>query len=203
MSQFNYTNLHFFDKHGIELPITYSSNYIAEIINESGDNAVFYGLKDCSTGEFEFIKKKAGNRFSDKSEEVCHLTIGNTTYETTATVVKEDTPAFIGGEQTTVKYVNEISDIVISDDIQAKIDALPFPTITLSSSLSLPPVSVDLVETQSIYVLCEYNNAFAKLAEVTGEDIIDFKNHYKILFYLDNRSQKDFRFFSGCAVSSA
>ena len=196
MSQFNYTNLHFFDKHGIELPITYSSNYIAEIINESGDNAVFYGLKDCSTGEFEFIKKKAGNRFPDKSEEVCHLTIGNTTYETTATVVKEDTPAFIGGEQTTVKYVNEISDIVVSDDIQAKIDALPFPTITLSSSLSLPPVSVDLVETQSIYVLCEYNNAFAKLAEVTGEDIIDFKNHYKILFYLDNRSQKDFRFFS-------
>jgi hypothetical protein len=121
-------------------------------------------LKDCSTGEFEFIKKKAGNRFSDKSEEVCHLTVGNTTYETTATVVKEDTPAFIGGEQTTVKYVNEISDIAVSDDIQAKIDALPFPTITLSSSLSLPPVSVDLVETQSIYVLCEYNNAFAKLA---------------------------------------
>lgn len=198
MSKFNYTDLHFFDKRGIELPITYNSNCIAEIINEYGDNAVFYGLKDCSTGEFEFIKKKSGNRFTNRNVETCDLTIGDTTYRIEKTPVS--TKQIISSNGNTY-YIDELKkdDItLVSDeyDLNEKLDALPFPTVTLSSSLSIAPVSVDLVETQSIYVLCkDADGNFVKLEDYGGDGAFDFKDHYKLLLYINKREQEDFRFF--------
>ena len=156
MSKFNYTNLHFFDKHGVELPIAYNSSCIAEIINEYGDNAVFYGMKDCSTGEIEYIKKTSGNRFTQENgTEKCHLTVGNTTYETLAEVSTAPIASNANKQEYCIADINSITTSDSQINIDEKIAALPFPTVTMTSGLTISPVSVDLVETQSLYILCE------------------------------------------------
>lgn len=198
MSKFNYTDLHFFDKRGIELPITYNSNCIAEIINEYGDNAVFYGLKDCSTGDIEFVKKKSGNRFTDKATETCDLTIVETTYRIENTPVSKKKIISSNGDTYYIDELKKDDITLVSDeyDLNEQLNALPFPTVTLSSSLSIAPISVDLVETQSIYVLCkDASGNFMKLEDCVSEGVSSFKDHYKLLFYINKREQEDFRFF--------
>ena len=198
MSKFNYTNLHFFDKHGVELPIAYNSSCIAEIINEYGDNAVFYGMKDCSTGEIEYIKKTSGNRFTQENgTEKCHLTVGNTTYETLAEVSTAPIASNANKQEYCIADINSITTSDSQINIDEKIAALPFPTVTMTSGLTISPVSVDLVETQSLYILCEDGEGnFRKLSDILDdESLTEFKEHYKLLFYVNTKKQQDFRFF--------
>lgn len=199
MAKFNYTDLHFFDKHGIELPVSLQTNYTVEIQNEYGDNAAFYGLKDCSTNEITFFKRKSGNRFTNKTREDCIVSINGVSYKTYANVEKE--PVLSSNED---EYcVKDITSVYLDEDLENIINSLEFPTITLSTSITFSRISVDLVETQSIYVLAEgkddnHNNIFMKMQdyELDDADVIEWKNRYKLLFYIDNKRQQDFRFFN-------
>ena len=206
MAKFNYTNLHFFDKHGIELPIAFQSNIELEVQNEYGDNATFYGLKDCSTNDITFVKRKSGNRFTNREKEPCILTIAGTSYSTYANVVKTAVLSSEGNDNCieSVELEN-----VYTEGLENEINSLQFPTVTLSSSITFPRISVDLVETQSIYVLVEDNGVFMKLNECDTPELIEWRNHYKLLFYLNNRQQEEFpddgnlSALPPCAVPSA
>lgn len=197
MANFNYTDLHFFDKHGIELPIAFQSNYLVEIQNEYGDNAVFYGLKDCSTNDITFVKKKSGNRFPVKNGEYpCILNIAGTSYSTKVKTRTSEVHSNSNVQEYSIDHI-ELNGIYTDPSVDAIIESLPFPTITMTSSLCFPRISIDLVETQSIYVLVENDNSiFLKLQEWNTAETINWKNHYKLLFYINNRQQEEFRFFT-------
>ncbi len=192
MATFNYTDLHFFDKNGIELPVSYQTNIELEVQNEYGDNAAFYGLMDCSTHEINFIKRKSGNRFTDREKEPCILTIAGTSYSTYANVTKTK----VYSSEANDNCISEVSmDNIYIEGLENIIASLQFPTVTMHSSLAFPRISVDLVETQSIYVLAEDEDGlFTKVCDVNAAN--DWAAHYKLLFYINNRSQEDFRFFT-------
>ena len=97
-------------------------------------------------------------------------------------------------------------------DIVERLDF--FPTLTFSGNLNFERVSTGLVETQTIYVLVEdlenpnsdgtinyvtvqeyYNRIKDHEDQSFAEDIRNYINRFKLLFFIDCREQEDFRMF--------
>lgn len=89
------------------------------------------------------------------------------------------------------------------DMICFNLDDIMYPSVTLNGNISFDTVSTDLVETQSLFFLVETtdvcgNKTFVKLGDYAATDpqCAEWISRYKLLLFIDCRSQKDFRFFT-------
>lgn len=188
MEKFNYTNIHIFDKNGRELPLVIKSSYKIEIPSKKGAPAVFYPIIN-PDGSLSFYKESSGTRF-DNSTDTINCTING--ISATAKVKYSSYSAISQDNTDTPITEYSISDI-ISIDAPEIISNLKFPCAELSSYINFEPVSTELVETESLYVLVKND----KDEYVTIHDLDDsFGTRYELIFYIDNTNQKDFRFFN-------
>lgn len=207
MNNFIYTDIHIFNKNGIELPLSYKSTLKLTIKSQAGDDAVYYGVLD-NEYNIDFKQIKPGGRFLKPTDKDVP---GNLSYAYTSGYLEmfdvSESPIFINDlECKYVKSLNsysndeyDITDILQYKNVKqlliqnSKNNEIPvFPSLTFQTSVNFNEVSTSLVETESLYVLCKSDsNEFDKIG--TSYNTNDFK--YDILFFVDNRSQEEFKFF--------
>lgn len=221
MGNFNYSQLHIFNKKGNELPLVYDTNFKIEIPNRIHDNAVFYGVLNPDNTISNFYCKYQGGRynkyeFTNYSENDSEFTADtsillylpsldssistNNVVEGIAsirgTIIQHGSFENTGNENLEEEllphYITEIEDI----NIDFSSYDIKYPSLTFNSGVTFDKVSTDLVETQSLYILFEENNDFKKISDIEGTDIKTWSERYKLLFFIDCQKQSDFRFFT-------
>lgn len=209
---FNYTKIHLFDKTGSELPLVYDPAMIIQIPNTYNDDALFYAISDVNHNICEFYKKSSGGRFHIEdfldttfsadgiiATAGCYIIIEGKKEKGKVTVLLQEAVSNLSKESGIHEYI--VKDILpLSDSRQVLKDYLDlsivgFPFATFKSSLAIDPVSVDLVETQSLYILIDENDEFKKFSDSNTPTTLDWARRYQLLFFIDNRQQNNFRFF--------
>lgn len=88
-------------------------------------------------------------------------------------------------------------------------DSIDFPSYTFEGKIAFEKVSTELVETQSIYVLIDNDTLitpfgtdkystlyeYAHGSPYDAPSALNYINRFKLFFFIDNRSQSDFRLF--------
>ena len=209
MRQFIYPDIHIFNKKGIEIPLSYKSTLKLKISSPVGDDAIYYGALDNDYNIY-FKQIKSGGRFTKPSAKDDPENPGYAYTKATLEILGNEENAVTIGNLS-CKYEKTLNSNSSNDEYDI-VDILPyknvktlleenavnneipgFPSLTFQTSVDLDEVSVGLVETESLYVLCKSNTGeYDKIHNVFKSD--DFK--YDILFFIDNRLQNDFRFFS-------
>lgn len=209
MNNFNYTHIHLFDKSGSELPLVFDPAMIIQIPNTYNDDAIFYPISDVENNICDFYKKSSGGRyvksdflsFSETNSEAvvgCYIIIEGKKAKGKVKVKVTRVHSNLSEETGESEYI--ISEIIDkpSDFLNDYLDIVGFPFVTFKSSLAIDSVSVDLVETQSLYILIDEENEFKKISESSNLEINQiggWADRFKLLFFIDNRQQNNFRFF--------
>ena len=186
-----YTDFHYFDKSGYEIPVSYISNFKVVIPSKLGDDAVFYGVSD-PEGNIEFLKKSSGSRFDvtgDASTLKGYAVFEDASVPVNVPVTLKDLPVMSSFTDSSNYYVESIEMPALTPEDMAKIG---FPSTTFTASLTFDKVSTELVETQSIFVLAASEKEFVKISETKENP----GEKYKLLFFIDCRKQENFRFFN-------
>lgn len=192
MGNFNYSKLHFFDKQGQELPLIYDTNLKIKFPGLYKEESIFYGITDSSKTIVGYYPHTTGGRCSNSTSQFANILHNNEIIESNLEVELGDLTASSSyADNSNFKYIRDIvSEINISN--------LSYPSLSFTSSLNFNRISTDLVETNTIYVLVEKEDGtFTKINDVNNSnDTINWSNRYKLVFFIDTRSQKDFRFFN-------
>ena len=201
---FSYINLALFTKKGNLLPLNTKSGIIITIHDDFGGDAIFYPIIAESTNRNVYIqgyKKIQGGRFlQDSNERQAIIHIG-TAVETRKCNVKYST-INTGENIETIYSIEKLSDY--SSEYKILNDSLlAFPSILLSQKLIFDKVSTELYETEFLYVLAETIDEngvvhYVKVNELANndQDIREWAERYKLLFFIDCRDQEDFRLFT-------
>lgn len=203
------------------MPLVYDSNFQIEIKNRlTNDNAIFYGVLNPDNTISDYYCKYQGGRYSENSFENYQV-IGENKFRGEIPGTLQIGDDYITGKVTVEGYklVNDYdnqdvfyantgeSDLekdlyphYITEIIDTNFDYLSndikYPSLTFNTGVTFDKVSTELVETQSLYVLFEENNDFKKVSDIENNDIKEWANRYKLLFFIDCQKQTDFRFFT-------
>lgn len=188
MGSFNYSKLRIFNSQGIELPVSIKSDYKITIPSEHGAAAVFYPVTDSSGNIIDYYKESSGTRFTGNSP-VIKCIVGNE-FESNASVeyseysvINDDLSTETPKKEYSIKSVKTV-------DFP---DGTAWPSIKLNTFINFKPVSTELIETETLYIFVkdEQSGEYKKISDYDS----DFGNRYELLFFIDCRSQEDFRFF--------
>ena len=214
---FSYTNLALFTKKGNLLPLNIKSGIIITIHDDFGGDTVFYPIIAASAdGEGAYIqgyKKIQGGRFLGSNvkytvqngEKVgvrqVSIHIGKALEYRMCHVVYDTVS--VGNNMDTVYTITDLRDY--NSDYYKLIDdsLLSFPSIMLSQKLIFDKVSTELYETEFLYVLAEITDKsgvtkYVKVSELASknQEVREWAERYKLLFFIDCREQEDFRIFT-------
>ena len=217
MSVFNYTDLRYFDKSGNELVLKYnpavSLKFVNNFDNTSYSEYAFYTARPIETPAalpyITYVKKlRQGYRYTGIDASVGLLY--NDTPKGVVTSTYYDIVSYKSSSGTEqypeFRYNNMPPQAKQAFYTQkVKYNDVTFPMLTFESKISFDKVSTDLVETQSLYVLVENENA-ADIYGIPGmtsvreyanthADASTYIEDFKLLFFIDNRDQQDFRLF--------
>ena len=202
---FNYTNLRYFDSKGRELPLVYNAPKIVfdnpRHKDESGEYLVVTCDENCT--EKALLKTKTGKRFLSSDHSIkCTYTSSSQTLSTTT---PKDYYNFV--EYTTSSSQQECYFNFIPTYTNKLIEALnvtdlEFPSLKFESKMYFDKVSTGLVETKSLYILAEslsdttHRNTPKYTTVIEHPHSTEFRNRYKLMFFIDCRDQNNFRFFT-------
>ncbi len=219
---FSYTNLHYFDKTGTELPLNYNSNIKIVIPNEHKDHARFFGVTNLTRPNpitqtaatpklVDFLKISSGGRYnSDETKSaIIYSTSGNRTVDVSCNLVKQVSTDYNTYYIDTLNVKNLESLNIPNSDIT-------YPSITFATNLTFDKVSTELYETQSIYIFLETteengNTVFDTVFNIVNnkpindtafqinseiDNISIWAKRFKLMFFIDCREQTDFKFFT-------
>lgn len=209
--KFNYSQLHYFDSKGREMPLVYNAPRITfsnpRFESEYGEYLIV--RKDGDTDDVYFKKTSTGKRFTSNDDIKCILTSASGTYnitvpnnkchfeEYTSTYKYKDT---VTGEDKNECYLSSFCESYVLESLKDKgfnVKNIPFPSLSFSTKLSFNKVSTGLVETESIYILAENNNRYTTVSDLLlNNDDDDFLTKYQLMFFIDCREQNNFRFFT-------
>ena len=216
MAGFNYSKFHYFDKFGTELMLKKTTSVRIEIINKDySDCCSEYVLvmENPSPATASLLKTKSGSRYKGSevkanvyfsSGEINTVIIPSQYYtwiSYTSSKGKERYPELVFDSLNAGEKSNFLSLIGVNSQNTT------YPSMTFEGNLMFDKVSTELIETQSLYVLVEtdsaYNNNFGIHGMVdvasyasTNSDAKNYIDKYELLFFIDCRDQKDFRFFT-------
>lgn len=182
MAEFNYTDIHIFNKAGEELPISINSAIEIKISNKYGDPAIFYPVIDKTGSVLSYYKKSSGSRFSNEDSSL-NCTING---EAGVASVEFSSQEYVNSNNESEYIIKKLTSI------EPELPNIEYPSIKLNSVININTVSTGLIETESLYVLGWNGSQYTTLNDISE----DWSNRYEILFYLDNKNQKDFRFFT-------
>ena len=214
---FSYTNLALFTKKGNLLPLNIKSAIIITIHDDFGGDAVFYPIiatsADGKNAYIQGYKKIQGGRFLGSNvkytvqngEKVgvrqVSIHIGKALEYRMCHVVYDTVS--VGNNMDTVYTITDLRDY--NSDYYKLIDdsLLSFPSIMLSQKLIFDKVSTELYETEFLYVLAEITDEsgvtkYVKVSELASknQEVREWAERYKLLFFIDCREQEDFRIFT-------
>lgn len=197
MTNFNYTQFHFFDKLGNELPILYDASCKVIIPNSAGDAAEFLVILGPDKKIVGYHKISGGNRFRlEEGNNISvqgYIEIRGASFNTQ---VKVNTKSY--SASSSYSTINKSVSIDSIDSVELGDDILEFietPSVTFTCGISFDRISTDLVETQSLYVLVDNGTGSYVKAKENAETFAWY-NRYRILFFIDTRNDEDFRFFT-------
>ena len=213
-NNFNYTDIHLFNKDGIELPLIIDSTIKVILKSDHGDDAIYCCVLSKDSKEYSFHCIKEGSRFSP---------INGNLIKGYVSIYGKETPdeCYCKCELKRVKnasssgnnddsYViakvidfDEASKSYLDDIIHADNSAVGFPSATFSTSITFDKVSTMLAETQSIFILGKKTEKPENPKDGPIESFLpindidsSFTDNFKLLFFIDNRSQNEFKFFT-------
>ena len=210
-SSFNYTDIHLFNKNGIELPLVIDSTIKLTLVSSHGDDAIYCCVLSKDSQEYSFHCIKEGSRFIPTSDGLIqgYVSIyGVGVKECKCICELRDTKKVssngINKSYAIAKVIDfdEASKFEINKDVFKENSTVGFPSTTFLTSVTFDKVSTSLAETQSLFVLGKKTsrNEVGVISEESFEPIKDidkdFADNYKLLFFIDTRNQNDFKFFT-------
>lgn len=196
MANFNYTDLKFFNKSGIEIPMTLQGAYKIIIPSEYGEPAIFYAVTDSSYAIVGYHKVSSGSRFTKTDTKPAIVEFHGNAVKVTANVV-------INELYENNAFIEELKGLSVVPFEQELVDNFVYPSITMVANLSIDPVSTELIETETIYVLAQNNDGeYAALKNISDSQVSNWANRYDLMFFCDNRKQSDFRCFDIDKISN-
>lgn len=185
---FSYTDLHFFDKKGTEYPLTYMASCSVTFKGKRGDDAEFMLLTDSERRVAKLIKKHGGKFDTDSSTGILTGVLHTPSAKVSMPCNVEMTPIKSSSNNTiyTINNVNIDASSFIGKDIG-------YPSITFHQNIVFEKVSTDLIETQTVFIFGK--NAAGEITRLADCPNMNTGN-FRILFFIDQREQQDFRFFT-------
>ena len=203
---FSHANLAIFTKSGTLLPLNFKCEIIVAMNDDYGGQAIFYPVTaEADDGSGSYIKgyrKVYGGRFLD-----------NTTTTRVAAIIKNGKADYRNctvvydrvntNNETTPVYT--ITELEVQGSTKTITDSeLSFPNITFSQKIIFDKVSTELFETDFLYVMAETEDPetgqkkYKKVSELAydNDEVREWTERYKLLFFIDCRNQSDFRFFT-------
>ena len=238
MSTFNFTKFRYFDGNGHELPLVYGGDIELRIKNvENPKNFTSYLLVTSSPDasinlssaamNTSLFKMITGSKY-DMNDETNVIYIdssinGNIINSNMELMNTDNNHFFDVNEYASSNGIEYYPEIVYNEipsptkevflsvmEIDSSI--LKFPSLTFNTKINFNRVSTGLVETQTIYILTETEDAYnseyglhgmvdvstyADIEAGKGNmDPTDYINRFQLMFFIDCRKQKDFRFFT-------
>lgn len=204
---FSHANLAIFTKNGTLLPLNPRAEIIVSIADDYEGQAVFYPItgEDDNGVYFRYNQKVYGGRFSSNAQTSRRVAIihnEQVRYEN-ATVEFEELNTGIDEEP-----IYTIKNITVEGwDEGAYNSELVFPNITFSQKLIFDKVSTELFETEFLFIMAEVedeygNKTYRKVSSLLEDDTLlsneirEWVERYKLLFFIDCRNQEDFRVFT-------
>lgn len=192
MAAFTFPILHLFDKKGDEYIINYTSSIKFVIDGDYEENAVFHGIVN-QTGDFERFMRISGGKFSSsETTRTAKVYTNSGTQSVTVNVSYDPIQVFDGNLQVTHYTATDIS---VGANHCIDINDMKFPSMVFNGIMPFERVSTGLIETNALFLFGEKND-LSKTIDTLGE-VLDasWQDNYELLFFIDNRSQQDFRFF--------
>lgn len=209
---FSHANLAIFTKNGTLLPINFKSEIIVAINDDYDGQAIFYpvleALEDGTGSHIAGYKKVYGGRFLDnsKTERKFAIISGKKIDYRTFNVQYEPVKMNTSADDKDVKPLYTITEIsnAYGENNPLSDSELTFPNITFTQKLIFDKVSTELFETEFLYVMGESTDPvtgkkiYKKISSLAYEsdDVMSWVNRYRLLFFIDCRSQQDFRLFT-------
>lgn len=205
--KFNYSQLHYFDSKGREMPLVYDAPRL--IFNnprfESEYGEYLLVRKYIDTDDVYFKKTLTGKRFLSSDDVKCSLGSYSTDVPNTCCHFEEYTSTYkyrdsVTGETKNECYLSSFHETCVLELLKEKglnVSDIPFPSLRFSTKLSFNKVSTGLVETESIYILAENGKKFTTVSDLlSAGDEDNFLKRYQLMFFIDCREQNNFRFFT-------
>ena len=222
MSSFNYSNLRFFQKDGTELMVSSEASLTLTIKNpsHSSEYAQYIFINDepkngaASLANSSFFCLRHGTRFPLSTPTVLDVTVGlpdGTIIDTSIGTADYDVISYVSSEGTQYYPVLKYNNLSVSgkESFLTMIGAYDaictvYPTAIMNINLGFEKVSTGLVETQSIIVMTETDSSVDGVSDIvdvktyaeTHADASTYINNCKLMFFIDCREHKDFRFFT-------
>jgi hypothetical protein len=202
MQTFNYTDFHLFNKEGVELPLVFDATYKIVVPNQIDDDVEFYMISD-PAGNIKYHKISKDTKFYIGNSTVNTID-GISSVSVVGNLVSNNKVIDSFNLKLSISDINDnlnssyksVDDIIEIEGVETILDLIKFPSISFSTGISFNRISTGLIETQSIYILINENNSFIKIFDSIDESVINWKNRYKLLFFIDTRNDNDFRFFN-------
>lgn len=204
---FSHANLAIFTKSGTLLPLNLKCEIIVAMNDDYDGQAIFYPVtaetEDGSGSYIKGYKKIYGGRFLDNTATTRVAAIiknGKIDYRN-CNVVYERVKT--NDETTPIYTITQLTDI--QGSVKTITDSeLSFPNITFSQKIIFDRVSTELFETDFLYVMAETENPetgkkeYKKVSELAydNDEVREWCERYRLLFFIDCRNQTDFRFFT-------
>lgn len=202
---FNYTNLRYFDSKGRELPLVYNAPKIVfdnpRHKDESGEYLVVTCDENCT--EKALLKTKTGKRFLSSDHSIkCTYTSSSQTLSATTPKDYYNFVEYTTSSSQQECYFNFIPTYTNKLIETLNVTDLEFPSLKFESKMYFDKVSTGLVETKSLYILAEslsdttHRNTPKYTTVIEHPHSTEFRNRYKLMFFIDCREQNNFRFFT-------
>lgn len=202
---FSHAELAIFTKNGTLLPFNLKSEIKIIIKDDYNNQAVFYPITEKDeNGNIKFLYNKRiyGGRFlkNASSRMVTIMHNEHSDYKKAEVQYEE----IVSNSESDTIYT--ISNIKIDGWSSGVCDSkLVFPNVTISQKLIFDKVSTELFETEFLFVVAKTEESsgvksYKKISSLIGENIDnnlrEWAQRYKLLFFIDCRNQKDFRIFT-------
>ena len=211
-NNFNYTDIHLFNKDGIELPLIIDSTIKLVLESQHGDDAIYCCVLSKDSKEYSFHCIKEGSRFSKVGD---NLVKGYVSVYGSSEIIhcfckcdlRRVKSASSNSSSDDSYVISKVIDFdesykdAINNEVHGESTSVGFPSATFSTSITFNKVSTMLAETQSIFILGKNTSkdtsgnvieSFLPINEIDS----NFTNNFKLLFFIDTRNQDEFKFFS-------
>ena len=194
--QFNFSKLRLFDKMGHPVPLSFTGVMKITFTDDFGKRTSFLAETDSSLNITNTIKIEHSGRFTEEMFDNDNIAgvidADSSVYDTEFTVSRSK----INSAGDTVYYsIDDIDIASVKTAADSMNISLAYPGILFNANILFNEVSTELVETQNVFIGIQDSSALVSLADYFSNDN-DFVSHYRLFFFIDNRTDKEFRLFT-------
>ena len=194
--QFNFSKLRLFDKMGHPVPLSFIGVMKITFTDDFGKRTSFLAETDSSLNITNTIKIEHSGRFTEEMFDNDNIAgvidADSSVYDAEFTVSRSK----INSAGDTVYYsIDDIDIASVKTAADSMNISLEYPGVLFNANILFNEVSTELVETQNVFIGIQDSSALVSLADYFSNDN-DFISRYRLFFFIDNRTDKEFRLFT-------